>query len=421
MVEATRTFKASKSNKDSAASSAETLKMSGFKLRAEPRYSIMLLLAVGMYAISASIGSGWVLFISCGLFCCCLLAALVPFWALKACRVELAAPEQVSAGDEFPVAVRIRSSEFFIPLSRWMILRMVPAAEQRYGGNDGGAFLLDSLEEELVLTLRAPGLKRGIRPLLPLAIETAFPMGMLWATAFFQSEKTLAVLPKIESVEGKFLFRLRSGVYVPGDAQSTNTGFQSCSSRGVRLYNRGDSRRFIHWSCSAKHGRLMVRELEQEGLPAFDLFFDAAADWQNPQQFELALSAVASILDLGHSSGIHPDLFILDKVIKAGEQPGLRSTDIDQQLLSLAALEYKKTGKADSKSCTEPEAFASRSRAVVLVSPLIASANSLSDSDEKSRSSVFVLKVSAEPELIAKPYANAHEFVLCKKEELCDL
>lgn len=405
---------------------AELARLNALRLRAEPRYFIMLLLGLSVYFISASIGSGWALFLSCALFCCCFLATILPILILKCCSVSLAAPEQVSAGDKFAVAVRLNCGQTLASLSRWMILQMVPAAGQLYGECDAEVIVLESLQDKSLLSVDAPSLKRGVRQLLPLAIETSFPMGMLWCTGYFQASSTITVLPRITSIEGKFLYRLRSGVYVPGDAQGTNSGFQSCSSRGVREYNRGDSRRYIHWSSSARHGRLMVRELEQEGLPAFDLIFDAAAVWQNSQQFELAISAVASVLELGHSTGIHPDLFVLDEIIKSSEQPGLlRRTDIEQQLLSLAAITYRKPAKNGAFSSSDPSAFSNRTRAVVLVTPLVPSSADtgelLSGGSERSRSSVFVLKVSAIADLANKPHANANEFILCKLEELCDL
>src|SRR5579883_2511888 len=80
--------------------------------RAEARFYILFLLGLGTYIISASIGSGWVLFITCGLFACCILAVLLPFLILKSCRVELSAPEQVSAGDNFSVTVELSSNKF---------------------------------------------------------------------------------------------------------------------------------------------------------------------------------------------------------------------------------------------------------------------------------------------------------------------
>ncbi|MGG2309896.1 DUF58 domain-containing protein, partial [Salmonella enterica] len=75
----------------------------------------------------------------------------------------------------------------------------------------------------------------------------------------------------------------------------------------MRQYVRGDSRRFIHWALSARHGQLMVKEMEHEGLPAFDVALDMQADWKNPEQLELAITAAATLLQLGHSLGIHPD------------------------------------------------------------------------------------------------------------------
>lgn len=385
--------------------------------RPEARFYIMLLLSLGMYLISASIGSGWVLFLSSGLSCCAIMSILLPALALKSISLEVIGPDQVNAGDQVPLVVKVHVDSLYRPLLNWLILQVVPGSES-YAENEGVPVLVEDSRRSSSYAISSPGLRRGIRKLPAVCIETSFPFGIIWCRATFQSNEKIAVLPRVETVEGRFLYRLRSGVYVPGDGQNANAGFQSCCARGVRPYVRGDSRRFIHWSLSARHGRLMVRELEQEGLPVYDLAFDVHAQWKNLEQFELGISVAASILQLGHSLGIHPDLFVLEKLLESGDELKLRSVDIDQQLLWLASLEFNsRRQNSPALAQSDPEAFANRTRAVILVTPQIEAESAGGGVEEsRTRSSVFVIRI-APGKVQEMTSVNGNALVFSKKED----
>jgi hypothetical protein len=159
-------------SKWSDSATAEAVQAS-IKYRAEPRFFILLLLGLGIYFISASIGSGWALFLACGLFCCCILALALPVLALRGCCLEISAPEQVSAGDQFPVALRIRIGKKLAPLPRMLILRMVAEKRWLYENSNAEVAFIETLDADksTLIALNAPGLQRGIRPLLPCTIE----------------------------------------------------------------------------------------------------------------------------------------------------------------------------------------------------------------------------------------------------------
>ena len=385
--------------------------------RVEVRLFISLLLSLFIYIIASSISSGWALLMSVSLFTIAVLSLLVPALILNCLRLEISAPDQVSAGEQLPVNARIQAPDSLLPLLRCFVVELHVAPAQRYSKDEPAKkYYLDKIDPQQTLALKSPALKRGIRKLPELSIETSFPFGLVWCRAAFQSEKKLAVLPESCSVEGRFLYRLRSGSYVPGDSQGSNTGFQSCYARGVRAYNRSDSRRHIHWALSARHGRLMVREFEREGIPAFDLALDNGAAWTDSSQYELAITAAASLLELGHSLGIHPELFVLDAPLAAGDSMPGRCLDIDQQLLKLAGLERIEKNKSDKgRRASDPEAFAGRSNALLLVTCATNSAGGEQE-ESRTRSSVFVIKVAQHDGTAAD--AAEGELLLKTKEDL---
>ena len=167
----------------------------------------------------------------------------------------------------------------------------------------------------------------------------------------------------------------------------------------------------------------MVKELEHEGLASFDIVFDLGAKWQNEEQFELAITAVASLLKLGHSLGIHPDLFIPEKALAENERLGSPlSQDIDQQLLSLAALNFENSGAKNTDGFTQSskKAFSTRQKALVLVCPELPGQQS-EEGQEKSRSSVFLLSVSSEPNAANHGTEIGAGFILHNKGDLHSL
>lgn len=343
-------------------------------LKFESRFFLALLLSIVTFGVAASIGSGWALFLSCSALGAAVLSLFVPLILLSQLQVKISGPAMVDAGDKFPVSVKIESSPVLMPLLQHLIVRIQVDESLIYPGQSAlnSAYYVPQLSKQAtILSLESCGLKRGIRALPAVSVETSFPFGLVWVKSVFSSENTkLVVLPKAVPVEGAFLKQLRSDSYVPGDSQNSNHGFQTCYARGIREYNRTDSRRHIHWSVSARHGRLMVKEFENEGIPVYDVAFDLGALWQNSNQFELAISAVASLLAFGHSQGIHPELFVLNKPMHVGDPLPGRSVEIQEQLLTLAAAEQVPKGDS-SLPRSEFSAFDDRARALIIVTPFV--------------------------------------------------
>jgi hypothetical protein len=317
-----------------------------YSIELEVRFLVSVLLSVSMYFIAASIGSGWVLFLAASVLAYLILSMAIPLFFLSQLRLSLLAPDSALAGE--PIQIRpllTASSKFAKEYCKLLILNLAPdprtlfkkqVAEVQEGTE---SILIESISTEAKFTMLCHPLRRGKHKLPPLEITSSFPFGLAWVIARFHFNEELIVLPRTVAMEGNFIHRLKSSAFVPGDSHSTNSGFGSSASRGVRNYVRGDSRRHIHWNLSARHGQLMVKERENEGMPSFDVVFDAGGDWQIEDQFDLAITTVASILKYGNTLGIHPELFILDKNYQAGQPLPERIVELDQQLIQLACLE----------------------------------------------------------------------------------
>lgn len=318
-------------------------------------------------------GSGWALFLSCSALGAAILSLVMPYVLLSQLKVRVSGPAMVDAGDSIPVLMQLETDGLMTSMLRHLIVRSKTDDAVAYPGVNAvseSAYLQDLADRRVILSLNARGMKRGIRALPAVLVETSFPMGLVWVKASYRAEESrIVVLPKTVPLEGAFLKGLRSDSYVPGDSQNSNHGFQTCYARGIREYNRTDSRRHIHWAVSARHGRLMVKEFENEGVPVYDVAFDLAASWGTEEQFELAVSAAASLLAFGHAQGIHPELLILNEpVLKGASVPSSRIVEIQEQLLALASLEQSKK-KTSVFSFSDPSAFDDRARALILITP----------------------------------------------------
>jgi Protein of unknown function DUF58 len=68
------------------------------------------------------------------------------------------------------------------------------------------------------------------------------------------------------------------------------------SFHALRAYEPGDDRRYVHWRTSARTGQLMVRQFEETRRSQVALLFASeASNYASEEEFELAVSVVASL------------------------------------------------------------------------------------------------------------------------------
>jgi uncharacterized protein (DUF58 family) len=102
--------------------------------------------------------------------------------------------------------------------------------------------------------------ERGWNKIPEARLSTRFPFGFFkkWIKIDLGDDEVL-VFPKIDPIDpGDETFR--EG---PGEAESEKTGF-GFDLRSIKEFRQGDNPRLIHWKMTAKTGRLMVREMEDE-------------------------------------------------------------------------------------------------------------------------------------------------------------
>lgn len=362
------TFQSEHESLQTARQSANTLcRANAFSLNPEFRFYITILSSIVLYGIAASIGSGWIFFLSASLLGTMVAATIMPLLSLVSLSVKQTAPPRIQAGERCRTVFTLADKARFFR-AKWLIARLLDGRKTaRAAGEESSVALIESLSKGLSISFICGPWKRGIHRCPALRLESSYPFGLIWLARSWSNRNTIVVHPKPVTIEGRFLMRLKSDVYVPGGSSGGQHGFQSNTTKNIRNYIRGDSRRFIHWSLSAKHSQLMVREYEREGLPAFDVAIDCACPWESEEQLELAITTAASLLSMGHRTGVHPVLYILTTIVSdLSELPPHLADDVEQ-LDALAGIQFLVKKTAQTHNFTAAKAFQGRPRPLVLI------------------------------------------------------
>ncbi len=195
------------------------------------------------------------------------LAPLLAFLNLRRLRLSLPAPAVGYAGSPLPVPVRVASR------------RRGPARDLvLWHGFEGeslrrpGLFLpglAGGESRDLILHGRPP--RRGRYPRHRLGIQTSFPFGLLeweWSASLPGDLLVLPLPGRLLQPEAWLPARAASGPERPGPRRGPGEFYE------LRPWRPGMSQRLVHWRSSARHRRLLVRELREEARPRIHVVLD---------------------------------------------------------------------------------------------------------------------------------------------------
>ncbi len=116
--------------------------------------------------------------------------------------------------------------------------------------------------------------RRGAYSLGPTVIGSGDPFGLFTVKATFPAADSLLVLPLIVPISD---FPSPRGLLPGGKAIREKSMEITPHARGVREYVSGDPLKRIHWPSTARRGKLMVKEFEQDPQAEVWIFLDAQA------------------------------------------------------------------------------------------------------------------------------------------------
>lgn len=341
--------------------------LKGWRLRVTPdlvlilnaRFFGSLLVTILLYVFSTESNSQWLYLMAAGMIATMLLSLILPVLQVLDVRVKASLPPNARAGEKIAIKIALErilgvgTFQIIFPL-RWLrmtvnVMRLGSLSQSPLSK----PLLIPSMGEKETLQLLAGPLRRGIYRVQSITFSSCFPFGLVYCQrevrfSFDNKDGSevppeTVVYPKVYPVSGNFLQQLN--VVTPSVgllSRKSSFNQQTAIVRGVREYIRGDSPRIIHWASSARTGKLLSREFEAEGLPAFDLLIDSKWDWGTEEMYELALITAASLITLGHRWGLAPKLIVRNQVLVI--EPPPMAPGLTASIEMLARLEpFKRT------------------------------------------------------------------------------
>jgi uncharacterized protein (DUF58 family) len=158
---------------------------------------------------------------------------------------------------------------------------------------------------------RLPTDRRGQVEIGPLTLHRTDAFGLARRTATVAGTDVLTVLPAISPLRGR---GVGSGLDDPlaGLSQRRAGGSGNEDFSTLRPYVVGDDLRRIHWASSARAGDLLVRQDDPPWRGHITVLLDARAERTDPERFELAVAATASILHAAARQADRARLIITD-------------------------------------------------------------------------------------------------------------
>jgi len=136
---------------------------------------------------------------------------------------------------------------------------------------------------------------RGVYTIGPTNLTVSDPLGLASLSTTAGRVDTLVVYPAVEELSGlpDVLGRnMAIRAHRPEHSQRGGEDFYT-----LREYQQGDDLRRIHWPSSARHDRLMIRQLEIPWQARSLVVLDVRAEaYSNPASFEAAVSGAASVI-----------------------------------------------------------------------------------------------------------------------------
>jgi hypothetical protein len=295
----------------------------GFKVLLGSKCATAITAGVLLYFFAAFIGNEWLYLLASGFFVAPLLGTIFPLLMLLLIRADLSIPRELVVGEAAKFVVKLKRRG-----PRGLFARLLPVRCFELGVNvvrrglDGNfsevvaaeIIPVDSLFNESQFEFSTASLRRGIYQIREIFVISSFPFGIVsWKKTlrFEKSSSSMTVYPLVRAVAGNFLEHLPGLPALMGITTSNMTArHNSTFYRNIREFRSGDSLRHVHWASTARTGKLLVREFEQETQPLFNLALNLCANWRSPQQFELAVCAISSLCYFSYQSGRVPKLLL---------------------------------------------------------------------------------------------------------------
>jgi uncharacterized protein (DUF58 family) len=253
----------------------------------EGKYFIGITIGIGFAAINT--GNNLLYLLLGWMFSVIIASGILSEQSLRGLRVSRQPPAKVHAGRPFLMGISLKNGKGRLPSFSIEI-------EDLVGGKplDKKCYFLKIPSGRVQTTsYRHTFARRGIYRFEGFRVSTKFPFALFRKSRDVEAAGEVIVYPAVYPVN----------VPLPG----TQHGGEDARARlgrrgeffGLREFREGDDRRDVHWRSSARQGRLMVREYEEESHRRATVLVDNAlpddATDDDKEALEKAISLAASL------------------------------------------------------------------------------------------------------------------------------
>lgn len=214
-------------------------------------------------------------------------------------QIERRIPRSTNVGRETSVELRLWNSKSW--LGAWLVVAEDPLQKElphKRRLSERGLVLVDAVQPRGITpsVYQLAFHERGRYRVGPTTISTRFPLGLGRGWRTIDNESEIVVHPRL----GELTSRLASLLQYDREGHakaSSNAGAHEGEFYGLRPWEAGDSRRWIHWRTTARLGALSVRQFERQQQRQICVLLDLY-DSQDPDSAasgELAISFLATL------------------------------------------------------------------------------------------------------------------------------
>jgi uncharacterized protein (DUF58 family) len=283
-----------------------------------PAYSGWLISGLALFFFGAATNTmaGWLYVISGVMIAIVAVAIFLPVQTLRGLKLRRLPIAPVSVGDSLVLELMVENSTLQ-PKTLLQLQDSLPAPFLPIRTAVEGI----APQDRFHWLAELPTQQRGVYHWQAVHLRTAAPLGLFWRrqtlhlpakAVVYPIVLRLTQCPLIDNIGQENQQQLSS----PAQVRLATEGV----TRTLRPYRWGDSTRLIHWRSSARYGELRVRELEtyrvgQEVVIGLD-----SADFWEPDCFEQAVVAAASLYFYALHHQLRVGLWTADTDLIHGDQ-----------------------------------------------------------------------------------------------------
>lgn len=210
-----------------------------------------------LFLIAKTTGAGWLIVLLAGIGAIGFLAVVLPAPAVWKVKIDVATPADATVGVPLRVRLDVRGT------SQPLLVRV------GLGGD------WTSVSPPAIGSLSVVPERRGVYDAVAVDTRCGAPLGLVW----WRARRVCALERPVEIGPSP------ADVLVPAPHGGGPQGQETRAAphaggdlvRGVRDYRPGDPSKTVHWSATAREGRLMVKEMEAAAAPPITVAVDLRA------------------------------------------------------------------------------------------------------------------------------------------------